>query len=1375
MTTISSSPIISAQGPLTGAGRVTGVQGLNPASGGDPGALVSVQPSSGLVGSKLNVSGSGFLPSANLTIFFNGTRQSRIVPTTPTPCVTNDSGSFTCFTRVPALPAGTYDVNVTDNVTNGSATYTILSPTLALAPSAGFVMSNVTANGSGFSPGIDVTLLFNSTSIADTNCTSGSSLLVNSSGNFTCTFATPPLTTGAYAVSASDDINSATSTFTILRPALALNRTSGYVDSTVIAVGAGYIHNAMVKLVFGSHNISSCTAGSLQANDSGAFNCTYKVPVITAGRYHVRAFDNVSSSPSILFTIGPPLLSVSPDQGFVGNSTTATGAGFAHSILVSLTFGAATISDSDCVAGSLSTGHTGAFSCTFLVPPSTAGNHTVQAKGNVNNATANYTVIPHLNLSQPNGSFGAEVTATVTGFGPSASVDVAWNSSYTLCSGATDSNGSASCSFLVPTAPLGGHAIKASEASNTSTALFQVTPSVSLSATSQIVGYTLTASGYGFNPLTSISVFWDHITPQCPGSVTDTNGAAVCSFSVPGAPGGTHTVTFVQGALEVNVSFTILLWFSIAPTAGVVGTNIVLSGTGFGASTTYLACLQVEPEYCSTGTPFTTGSNGTIPSGTVFTVPSESPGEFYLVVSIGTSVADAQAFNVTVAIVTPSPGLGPVGTSISLTGSKFAPDTNYAYCFQIQASACPSGVRTQFESTSSGTIPSGIAPLDVPADPAGFYYVDVSNGTDLIGVHTFDIVSNLTGSINLGAVGTRVTATATGFAASTHYSLTWNASVQLCSGASNNLGGFTCQFVIPFAVAGFHQINATAADTAANFSFDIVPLLALSPDSGTVGSTVHATGTGFNALASFSLYWNTSFSSCIGSTNFSGGFSCTFDVPSAPAGIHGLEAAEGGLTNLSPFTVLPSLAAAPGSGPVGSTGFLTGQGFAASAAYTVLWSGSVVLCSGATNDTGAFGCSFIVPVTAGGATTILAVQVPNSITTEFTVTPSVTVSPHEGTVGSRVETVAQGLDAGAGYTLSWNSSASVCGGTASSVGQYFCNFTVPVAPAGTHDLTGNDGGSPFTVAFVVIPSSSISETSGTVNTTVELLGEGFDASAPFAVDWNASTILCSGTTQSNGNLSCAFVVPSTPGGLHLVKITEGSFELTSSFTIDASLSISPKSATVGSVVTVSGFGFAAVSTYSVSWTAGGVLCSGSTNGNGAFVCAFTIPSVAPGNYTVTGTQGNSALTITITVSSSTPPPVHTTTTPFPWWIVAVLAVGGLVGAVAIYYRYGRRPSARPRPVQPWDESVPPTGLTGPSGGELEPVPLSPATSATMVGSPSGGMATGAAGAGVATAAPPEDVDALIARLDRIAEQMFKRKSGPDLEPDQSEAVAEDSR
>jgi hypothetical protein len=381
--------------------------------------------------------------------------------------------------------------------------------------------------------------------------------------------------------------------------------------------------------------------------------------------------------------------------------------------------------------------------------------------------------------------------------------------------------------------------------------------------------------------------------------------------------------------------------------------------------------------------------------------------------------------------------------------------------------------------------------------------------------------------------------------------VTWDGATPLCMASSNATGSFGCNFTVPNGVAGAHNVTATQGNASSSTPFRVEPRISLSASAGAVGFTLTVTGAGFDASTSYSVAWNatTTFCSAL-STSSTGGVDCSFAVPPTPAGPVEITAHEGTYAPTATFSVGPSLTLSPSSGSAGGSANASGAGFDANATYTVSWDTGAALCAGVTNSVGGFLCSFTVPGGSGGAHTVTAVEGALSATATFTLGQFLSLSASSGKVGSAVTVSGGGFGAGTIVSVAWNATTALCSATADGSGDFGCTFTVPPSPGGLAMVNASGGGHSASVSFSVVANLALSPASGVVGASVSAVGSGYGASSAYSVDWNATTVLCAGTTNSNGGFSCSFTVPAAATGSY--TISTGSGAPTGSFTVTGS-------------------------------------------------------------------------------------------------------------------------------------------------------------------------------------------------------------------------------
>ena len=1326
-------------------------------------ANFTVEPSSILlapddanVSGEVVATGAGFVPDALLALSIGATP---ITSCTEGSLSASAAGALNCTFTVPVLAAGPYSVEVTDGVNPATTAFVVNAPTLELTPIAGSVASFVRANGTGFAPAAPLTLQFGTTAIS--SCAEGG-LTSNSTGGLFCTFQVPGTPSGPVTVVAGDGTNSATGSYSVEAPGLTVAPGSGVVGTSVTATGSGFAASALLTLEFGSATIaaSSCTTGSLTTDAGGALDCTFDVPVMGAGPLTVSAADGFNTA-TAGYTVDPPSMMATPSSGPVGSTVEVTGAGFAPSVSVALEFDGLAIDA--CAAGSLVTSSGGALDCSFEVPAVPTGSQSLTASDGTNVGASSFTVVSNLTLAPGAGTVASGGTATGTGFDASSEFLVQWNASYDLCTGVTAANGSFSCGFTVPPAAAGPHTVTAVEGANAPTALFSVAPSFLVAPGSGAVGSSVAVTGAGFDASSGYEIQWDGAAIAS--GTTTTNGGLSVEFAVPDSPGGAHLLGISEGTNLLSSSFTVSPTLAVTPTTGIPGTPVTLVGDGLASSVTYDDCLASTVVACGGGSPtFTTDTDGNIPSATGFTVPSVAAGGYYVVVSSDGTVATSAPFLVATASLTLQPPSGPVGTVVGLSGSGYTAESSYAYCFASTPGVCPDGAPT-FTASGGGAIPSAVA-LTVPTDPAGTYDVDISVASTFVAAAPFAVSPSWSLAPGSGPAESLVTASGAGFDASATFTVAWNATTSLCDGTTAADGALECQGTVPAAPAGTYALLAVEGGYAPAAEFTVLATATISPGAGPVGAAVQVSGTGFPSRQPFSVSWNTSALLCGGTTAVDGSWSCIGLVPASPAGSYTLNASSGSQIEAVAFAVSPSVTISDLSGYVGSSVSVTGMGFNASTPFSIEWDSTLALCFGSTDTLGEFGCTFDVPDSPAGAHTVAAVQ--GSFpppTEEFVVNPYLALTPSSGVVGTAITATGTGFGASAGYTIEWNGSEPVCTGTTDLSGSFVCDFSAPSGPYGVNPVTAIQGSNEASTSFGLGSSFSLLVNSGPVGSAGTAVGLALAASAPYTVAWNTGSTLCSGTTSSAGAFSCAFTVPAGAAGPHAVTVTQGRLTLGATFSIVPSGSVAPGAAESGNRTLFSGIGFDAGALLTVAWNSSTLLCSGLTNASGGFACEFTVPTGAPGPYNLTVTEGGHSLLLPFTVTATPPPsPAPASTSAFPWDLVVVgLAILVALLVILIFAelrRPRRRPAAPRRPERPGSG----TGTLEPWAETAAAVPGGSAPVGPAAGVPVGDRGSGPPSSPTAPGGEPsegageaEDIDALIARLERMNEQLFQKK------------------
>ncbi len=1036
-------------------------------------------------------------------------------------------------------------------------------PAIFVSPSQGPVGATVAVSGTGFNASTALaSLVFDSISVS--SCTSGS-LTTGGTGSFSCTFSVPSGTVGTSVVATNAGGQTATGTFTVTTPAIAVSPSQGPVGATVTVSGTGFSVLSTVGLLFDGVTVTSCTSGSLGTDASGTFSCTFAVPSGTVGTT-VTATDVGGQTATGTFTVTTPAIAVSPSQGPVGATVTVSGTGFSVLSTVGLLFDGVTVTS--CTSGSLGTDVSGDFSCTFAVPSGTVGTMVTATDVGGQTATGTFTVTtPAIAVSPSQGPVGATYTVTGSGFSVSSGAAVSFSGVFQTPSGCsdgtyvgtaitTDATGGFVCTFAVPSETAGPYSVVGEDtATSTPTAAqtFTVTtPAIVVSPSQGPVGATVTVSGTGFSVSTTVGLLFDGVTVStCTSGLlgTDVSGDFSCTFSVPdGTSGTTVTATDIGGQTATGTFTVTVPTIVVSPSQGPVGATVTVSGTGFSISSTVgLVFDGITTSSC------TSGSLGTDVSGDfscTFSVPSGTSGTTVTTTDVGGATATG-TFTVTIPTITVSPSQGPVGATVTVSGTGFSVSSTVGLVFDgITTSSCASGslgtdVSGDFSCTFS--VPSGTSGTTVTATDVGG-----ETATATFTITTPSIIVTPT----QGPHGAVVTVAGTGFSASSTVGLLFDG-VVISSCTTGSLetgatGAFSCTFMVPSGTSGTTVTATDVGGQTATGRFTLTtPAITLSPKQGPVGASVTVSGTGFSASTTLKslVFDNVVISSCTSgslTTNAAGAFSCTFAVPSGTSGTTVTATDVGGQYATKSFTVtVPKITVSPTRGPVGATVTVSGTGFSVSSSVGLLFDGVTIssCTSGSltTSATGTFSCTFAVPSGTSG-TTVTATDVGGQTATKaFSVTtPKITVTPSRGPVGATVTVSGTGFSVSStvgllfdGVTISSCTSGSL---TTSGTGAFSCTFRVPSGTSGTSVVATDVGGQTATGKFTVTtPAISVNPKQGPVGATVTVSGTGFSVSSVVGLLFDGVTITsCSVggglTTSASGTFSCTFTVPSGTSG-----------------------------------------------------------------------------------------------------------------------------------------------------------------------------------------------------------------------------------------------------
>jgi hypothetical protein len=622
---------------------------------------------------------------------------------------------------------------------------------------------------------------------------------------------------------------------------------------------------------------------------------------------------------------------------------------------------------------------------------------------------------------------------------------------------------------------------------------------------------------------------------------------------------------------------------------------VTVSGSGFAASVSGVVWFDsnnngvLDPG--EPNAPVITDAFGAF--SVTLVVPDVPAGTYniYADVPLGSPVEASASFIVPTPSITISPTSGPPGTSITVVGSNFKLGATVTIFFDVDGDGVVDPGETVGTATASST---GAFSTVVPAPtlPFGTYDVRATDGVNTAPAVTFTITPAISLSPTSGSPGTTVTVSGSGFAAGAS-GIVWfdidddnvvDAGEPSVAVTASATGTFTATLTVPTVAAGTYNIKAdvpSGGPVEASATFIVpTPSITISPTSGPPGTSITVTGSGFNVGASGFVWFDIDGDGVLDlgepsvsvTASATGTFTATLTVPTVPFQAAGYniraDVPSGGPVEASAtFLVTPAISLSPTSGPPGTTVTVSGSGFAASVSG-VVWFDS--------NNNGA-------------------------------------------------------LDSG-------EPSASV---TTGPLGTFTATLTVPTVAAGTYNIRADvPSGGPVEASAtftVLIPSITVSPTSGPPGTSVSISGTDFIPGASGFVwfDIDGDGVLDPGepsvsvTASATGTFTATLTVPTVPFQAAGYNIradvpSGGPVEASATFLVTPAISLSPTSGSPGTIVTVSGSGFAAGAS-GVVWfdidddnvvDAGEPSVAVTASATGTFTATLTVPTVAAGTYNI---------------------------------------------------------------------------------------------------------------------------------------------------------------
>jgi hypothetical protein len=349
---------------------------------------IYLEPSSGAVGSEVQINGSDFT-GQYANVYWDGVLVTHEIPISA-------EGKVTYKLTIPTSPAGTHTVHITDDSNWSGSTATtefLIKPSITVFPTSCREWTEIDIKGTGFQAYEKAIKL-----IWDNTETLNPPINADKYGTWNASFTIPNDSQGLHVISAfgpTTKVEEINKVDIIVVPWVIASPTTGPVGTQIVIKGWGFrVNEDGITITWDNviiaTNIRAEVDGSIlldgairtkntASHDNVARQAIY-VPPCPAGQHilgvYGSSFTPKGVLPDTVFTV-VPALSVNPESTIEGKEITISGTGFAVSEPVTLNFDNSTI-DQDIVAD-----NKGSFTVVTTVPVSAITEHIISATGNM--------------------------------------------------------------------------------------------------------------------------------------------------------------------------------------------------------------------------------------------------------------------------------------------------------------------------------------------------------------------------------------------------------------------------------------------------------------------------------------------------------------------------------------------------------------------------------------------------------------------------------------------------------------------------------------------------------------------------------------------------------------------------------------------------------------------------------------------------------------------------------------------------------------------------------------------------------------------------------------------------------------------------------
>ncbi|MEK7813810.1 MAG: hypothetical protein AAB296_08625, partial [Candidatus Desantisbacteria bacterium] len=411
---------------------------------------------------------------------------------------------------------------------------------------------------------------------------------------------------------------------------------------------------------------------------------------------------------------------------------------------------------------------------------------------------------------------------------------------------------------------------------------------------------------------------------------------------------------------------------------------------------------------------------------------------------------------------------------------------------------------------------------------------------------------------------------------------------RIATGVASDEGTFIVIFKVDTQSYATKTITAFGIETQspAINTFYITPeIISVVPITGTVGSCVTISGTGYGANETINVSFGITNNITSSQSSDIGTFIAAFTVDTQYYGTKTIKANGVNTQHIAEnrFFITPQIVwVTPNSATVGTIVTIKGTGYGLSETVKIDFGNTSSIRSAATDWAGTFSTTFTIntqvygdkSITATGQTTKCPAKI------NFFIRGAIIhISPCSATVGTMITIFGNGFGGEELVSINFGASQEIDGVVSNSNGSFNVDFEVDAQSSGSLTVwaTGFNTGERDDHLFIITGITMVKPTAGPVSTVVTLSGAGYYASEYVQIDLGTAININKPMTDSNGKFYTTFTINDSQ--FYGIKTITAAGQLSNRMDIDwfkiipRVYLISPSRGTIGTPIIIKGDGW----------------------------------------------------------------------------------------------------------------------------------------------------------------------------------------------------------